>query len=299
MSAGLANISLEAHGLTFSARVSGPTDGELVLLLHGFPDNADTFRSQMTVLGDAGYRCIAPTMRGYEPSSQPIDGDYSLMTLANDVVGWLDFLGSDRAHVVGHDWGAAVTYVLAAHHGQRVQSATTMAVPPLPRIPDALRHVPRQLALSWYMTFFQLPGVPEAAIQAGDATLLRWFWRKWSPATAMPDSVVASFRRPGVVASALEYYRQNATPQLLLGLHSNPATEIKAAGTPMLVLHGDQDGCMDARLFAHTVLAEDFPLGLRRETLAGVGHFLHREAPDQVNTLLLEWLGEHGSAGPA
>ena len=284
---------IEANGLTFSARVSGPTDGELVVFVHGFPDEASTFDHQLSALGEAGYRCIAPTIRGYEPSSQPLDNDYSLMTLAGDVVGWLDALGHQQAHVVGHDWGAAITHTLATHHGGRVRSAAALAVPPIPRIPAALKHVPRQLKLSWYMTFFQIPGVPEASLQARDWALLRWFWPRWSPGLQAPESLVASFRRPGVLAAALEYYRQNATPPLLLGLQSNPATEIRPAGAPMLILHGERDGCMDARLFEHAVVAEDFPHGVRREALPGVGHFLHLESPDLVTGLLLDWVSEH------
>ena len=145
------------------------------------------------------------------------------------------------------------------------------------------------------MTFFQLRGVAEAAMQARDWALLRWFWPRWSPGLDAPDSLVAAFRRPGVLQAALGYYRQNATPPLLLGLRSNPAMEVRPAGDPMLILHGEKDGCMDARMFDHAVADEDFPLGLRRDLLDGVGHFLHIEAPERINELLLGWLDEHAA----
>ena len=288
-------ITIDANGLRYTARVAGPDDGEPVLFLHGFPDTAATFDHQLDAFGDAGFRAIAPTMRGYEPSSQPSDGDHTLLTLAGDVVGWLDALGVDRAHVVGHDWGAATAYLVASHHGDRCHSVTAMAVPPLPRLPTAVRRVPKQLLLSWYMTFFQLPFVPERAVQARDWALLRWFWRRWSPGLEAPSGLVEAFEQSGVLRSSLAYYRQNAAPPELLGVRPSPATELRPAEVPVMIVHGDRDGCMDARMFDHTVVDDDYPLGLRYERIGGTGHFLHVEAPDRVTALLLDWVTSYRS----
>ena len=284
--------TLQANGLTFTVRAAGPLDGEPVLLLHGFPDDAATFDAQLGALGAAGYRCLAPTMRGYEPSAQPADDDYSAMTLAADVVGWLDASGIDRAHIVGHDWGAVVAYVVAAHHGDRCLSVTTMAVPPLTRIPAAIRRVPRQLVLSWYMTFFQLRWIAERSLRMRRWALLRWFWPRWSPGLDAPPRLVETFERPGVLGGALAYYRQNATPPLLLGMKQNEAMTPLPFGAPMMVMHGDRDGCIDARLFDHTIVDADVPHGVRRHTVRGTGHFLHLEDPAEINRLLLEWLAD-------
>ncbi len=285
-------VLLRANGLSFSARRAGPDDGEPVILLHGFPDDASSFDHLLPKLADAGYRCWAPTMRGYEPSSQPADGDHSLMTLADDVLGWLDDLGVERAHSGAHDWGAAVAYVLSSHHSDRCRTVTALAVPPLPRIPAAVRRVPRQLLLSWYMTFFQLRGVAERALAARDWTLLRWFWPRWSPGLTAPQGVIATFEQPGVLASSLAYYRQNATPPILLGLRSNPAMEKRRHGAPVLIAHGSDDHCMDGRMFHHGVDPRDFPRGLRLVEVAQTGHFLHHQAPDLVATLILSWLAD-------
>lgn len=285
--------------LTFSTIEAGPSDGEAVVCLHGFPDSPTTFRHQLDALAGAGFRAIVPTIRGYEPSSQPSDGDHTLMSLAGDVVGWLDARGIERAHLIGHDWGAAIAYVVAAHHPERLHTVTTLAIPPLARIPDAVRRVPRQLQRSWYMTFFQLRFVADRALAARDWWLMRRLWSSWSPTYAMTgDEWLAlreQFEAPGVVRSALAYYRQNATPPLLLGLRSTNAMELSMIDVPALLVHGAQDRCMDRRLFAHAVLAEDYPQGVRVEELADAGHFLHLERPDEINELLLDHLGSGGA----
>ncbi|MEM7286455.1 MAG: alpha/beta hydrolase [Actinomycetota bacterium] len=284
--------TIEARGLAFTVRATGPADGEPVLLLHGFPDDAATFDDQLEALGAAGHRCLAPTLRGYEPSSQPADGDFDALTLAGDVIGWLDALGIERAHIVGHDWGAVIAYLVAGHHADRCISVTTMAVPPVTRLPEAIRRVPRQALLSWYMTFFQLRWVAERALRARRWALLRRFWPRWSPGLDAPPRLVETFERPGVLGAALAYYRQNATPPVLLGLRQAPAMEQVPFDVPLMVMHGDRDGCIDARLFDHAIVADDVPQGVRRHVVTGTGHFLHLEDPDEVNRLLLEWLAD-------
>ena len=217
-------ITLHANGLLFTALERGPAEAPAILLLHGFPDEPDSFRHQIDRFAEVGYRVIAPTMRGYEPSSQPADRDYSLMALADDVIGWLDDLGIDQAHVVGHDWGAAVAYLLGWRHPDRLRSITAMAVPPLARIPGALKHVPRQLLRSWYMTWFQTPKLAERSLAGRDGWLVHRLWRSWSPGYSAPAEARASLRwrfaTAGVIPAALGYYRANATPPILLGLHT-------------------------------------------------------------------------------
>jgi pimeloyl-ACP methyl ester carboxylesterase len=292
--AGVRSISLTASGLEFTALEAGNPSDPLVLCLHGFPDGPQTFRHQFGPLVEAGYRVIAPTLRGYEPSSQPSDGDYSLTSLADDVVGWLDDLGADKAHLVGHDWGAAIVSVVGGLHSGRVATTTAMAVPPLPRIPKALRHVPRQLQRSWYMTVFQLRGVSERALMARDWSLLRRLWKAWSPSYEMSASewgeLRTQFKQPDVAKAALSYYRQNATPPILMGLRRTPAMEVTKFEVPTLVIHGSEDGCMDRRLFAHTVHDEDHPAGVRLLEIQGAGHFVHLEQPEQVNAAIVQHL---------
>ncbi len=290
MTAAPVQQTLRANGLEFSATRAGSTDGALVVCLHGFPDTPATFRHQMAELAGLGFDVVAPHLRGYEPSSQPSDNDYDVMTLASDVVGWLDDFGVERAHLVGHDWGAVIAYVVAAHYSHRVRTVTALAIPPLARIPAAVRRVPRQLVRSWYMTWFQIPGLSDRSVQAGDLRLVRRLWRAWSPNyTVSADELTelrTTFEQPGVVSSTLEYYRQNATPLIMLGLRHPPAMTQATVSVPTLIINGVDDGCMDRRLFEQCILEVDFPNGVEHVEIADAGHFLHLEQPELVNELI-------------
>lgn len=281
---------LLANGLEFSALRAGSPTGELVVFLHGFPDTPATFRHQISAIADDGFDVIAPWLRGYQPSSQPADGDYELMTLASDVIGWLDHLEIERAHLIGHDWGAAISHTVAAHHPDRLLTAAALAVPPLARIPKALRKVPRQLQRSWYMTWFQAIGLADRSVQADDWRLMRRLWTSWSPDYPLSDDeweqLRAAYGQPGVLQAMLAYYRQNATPPILLGLRKTSAMTFRPVKVPMLVLHGTNDGCMDRRLFIECVVDADYPAGVKRIEVANAGHFLQLEQPEAVTAHL-------------
>ena len=289
--------TLRANGLEFSATRVGSADGELVLCLHGFPDTPATFRHQTAELAALGFDVVAPRLRGYELSSQPSNNDYDAVTLASDVVGWLDDLGVERAHLVGHDWGAVIAYVVAAHYPRRVRTVTAMAIPPLARIPAAVRRVPRQLVRSWYMTWFQIPGLSDRSLRAGDWLLMRTLWRTWSPRYSMTaeewTDLRGMFEEDGVVSGALAYYRQNATPPVMLGLRRAPAMTQPTIAVPTLILNGSEDGCMDRRLFNLGIHDADFPAGVEHVEVPDAGHFLHLEKPELVNELI----GRHLAGG--
>ncbi|HCP46562.1 MAG TPA: alpha/beta hydrolase [Deltaproteobacteria bacterium] len=291
-------ITLSHDRLTFSAMGCGLASNEaapLVVLLHGFPDSPHTFREQLPALAEAGFRAIAPTMRGYEPSSQPDDGDYRITTMARDVLAWLDSLGEQRVHLVGHDWGAAVTYAAGAMAPERFHSLTTLAVPHAVHSRRVFWRLPSQLLRFWYMHFFQLRGLAEWAVEREDWALLRRLIRSWSPGFRMDDDhwahLRAQFEGEGVKAAMLAYYRQNVSPGQFLGLRPSEAMTLKTVPVRTLAIAGHQDGCMDSRLFDHLFFDEDFPQGIRIEFIPDAGHFLHLERPDVVNQLLLDWIG--------
>jgi pimeloyl-ACP methyl ester carboxylesterase len=289
-------ITLNSGTLSFTACAMGLKENAgapLVLCLHGFPDNERTFRHQLPVLAEAGYRVIAPRMRGYEPSSQPEDGDYDVTSLAGDIRAWLDELGEQKVHLVGHDWGAIVSYVAGSLFSDRLHSLTTIAVPHAARFNQGVRRVPGQLRRSWYVNFFQIPGIAEHFVQRNDWALIRKLWRDWSPGYDMSDEDWADLRAtlaaPGVKRAALGYYGQNASLLVLLGLRKIEASRLTTVPVRTLAITGAQDGCIDTRLYDHTFFDKDFPAGFRVERIDGAGHFAHLEAPEVVNPLLLEW----------
>jgi pimeloyl-ACP methyl ester carboxylesterase len=285
-----------SHGpLEFSGLALG--EGPLVLLLHGFPDNPRSWRHQLPALAGAGYRAVAMHIRGYEPGSQPADGDYSLATLATDIVAFLDGLEAETAHLVGHDWGAGIAYTTAAQMPDRLRSLTTVAVPHAGRfLSDTAKH-PRQLRLSWYMLFFQLRGVADHVVARRDFEFLRMLWRQWSPEWDIPgdelEEVIETFRQPGVPRAALAYYRAALA---LSALPLTPRARRKAKypiAVPTLAITGASDRCIDTDVFHQLMHREDFPQGLEVQQIAGAGHFPQQEQPERVNRLLLNWLEKH------
>jgi pimeloyl-ACP methyl ester carboxylesterase len=289
----LKGLTLRANGLKFSAMEMG--QGPEVFCLHGFPDHARSFREQLPALAEAGYRAIVPTLRGYEPSSQPREGGYQIVQLAEDLLGWMDDLGVRKAHLIGHDWGAVIGYAATALAPERFHSLATLAVPYTRDVIASFFTNKEQLRNSWYSFFFQLRGVADVAVRWNDFQFIEKLWADWSPTWQWPveemESLKRTFRKPGVARAALGYYRDfykfwsptNWRTQKLLN---------QPVGVPTLALTGETDGCIDTRLF-DLMKPTSFQKGLRIERVRGAGHFLHQEKPAEVNRLLVEWLGQH------
>lgn len=304
MEATFHTTTLSASGLQFSALegkrpVAGDRHRPVVLCLHGFPDHHRTWRLQIPALTAAGYRVVAPLLRGYEPSSQPIDDDYHLVRAVEDVLGWIEYLGCLRVHLVGHDWGAMIGYQVAAKAPERLHSLTAMAVPHLRRLwptPGVLRLLPRQLRNSWYIFFFQLRMLSDAALRRDDFALIDRLWRDWSPGFTPPPEEMRllkrTFRQPGVAAAALGYYRALLDPWTRAAAASRALARAQVP-VPTLALTGETDGCCETGLFDWMMRPEDFPRGLEVRRIRGAGHFLHQEKPDDVNAALLHWLRRH------
>ena len=282
-------VTLQRDALEFPALMAG--DGDPVILLHGFPDCYLNWEHQIRALADQGYCAIAPALRGYAPSCQPDNNDYSLAAAVEDVCHFASQLGG-HVHLVGHDWGAVVTYLAAARSPELFRSATALAIPPLRRLPGALLRVPEQLLLSGYMELFQLPLVPEWLLKRDELSGVEWLWKLWSPdwdAGPYLDNACTVLAQPGVMTSALNWYRH--LPRFWTDAHKQArAWMMMPVEIPTLVMAGKKDRCMSPRLLDHTAFERDFPAGLQVEEVAGAGHFLHLERPDRVNDLLLAHL---------
>ncbi|WP_298267084.1 alpha/beta hydrolase [Geobacter sp.] len=282
--------NVRANGLSFSCIESG--EGPLVLALHGFPDLPRTFRHQMRYLAAAGYRVVAPYMRGYFPTDAP-EGPYETAALVQDALALMDALSAEPAILIGHDWGAAAVYGAAILAPHKVSKLITIAVPPSAVFVTSLITNPEQQRRSWYMYFFQLP-VAEMAVAHNDYAFLERLWLDWSPGWHYPPEEMAAlkdtFRQPGVLKAALSYYRHTLNPVN----HSSGLAPVRERlrdpiGVPTLYIHGKDDGCIG--LETTEGLGKAFSAEVQRKVLDG-GHFIHRERPDEVNRLIGEFLQE-------
>ena len=289
ITADVEQLSFQHGPLVFAAKAMG--EGPVVICLHGFPDNAGSFRHQLPALAEAGFRAISVTLRGYECASIPENGDYSVEAIASDIYAVIDQLDQGPVHLVGHDWGAAIAYNAAAAAPHHFKSLTTMAVPHAGRFArDGLR-IPRQLKLSWYMGFFNLPWVSDWVVRRRDYAFIRNLWRKWSPGwSPAPDvieSVIDTLSQPGVLSATLGYYRAALS---LSALSASADDAHYPVPVPTLALTGERDGCIASDVFERLTVASDYPEGMRFHRIAEAGHFLHQEQPKAVNSLLIDWL---------
>ena len=266
-------------------------DGPLAICLHGFPDTAWSWRHLLPRLADAGYRAVAPFLRGYAPTTAPADHNGQAGAGVADICTLHEELGGDGdAVLVGHDWGAVIAYGCAAHAPDRWRRVVAASVPPGPVMGQAFMDHD-QLRRSWYMFFFLNP-LADLVVPQDDLAFLERLWADWSPGyDGSGDARRAreALREPAALATALAIYR-NA----LGGAGGDPryAEHQAAIGAvppqPCLYLHGTDDGCIGVDFAAPTagVLAP----GSVVEEIEGAGHFLQLERPDRVNGLILDFL---------
>jgi pimeloyl-ACP methyl ester carboxylesterase len=286
---------IHANGLDFAYLEQG--QGPLVLMLHGFPDTAHTWSHQMPALAAAGYRVVAPFLRGYPPTAIPAGGYYDKATLATDVVALIRALGGgEPAYLVGQDWGAIVSYAVLAAFPECVRRAVVMAVPHPAEVARSMLE-PRHVHRSFHWWFFQLADLPERALMKDDGAFIDYLWRYWTAPghedAAHIASIKAMLAQPGVLAATLGYYRAMLDPA-----KGDPALEPvrrlmeRPISVPTLALCGAED--LRAELM--TDQGRHFTGAYRYEEVAGAGHFLQRERPAEVTRRVLDWLGEPAAA---
>jgi pimeloyl-ACP methyl ester carboxylesterase len=284
-------ISVTANGLEFACLTDGPEDGPLALCLHGFPDTAHTWRHLLPELAGAGYRAVAPFLRGYAPTAMPADRHYQLGALVQDANALHEVLGGGGdAVLVGHDWGALATYGAVAHQPARWRRAVTAAVPPTASIGMSLLTY-AQLRCSWYMFLFLSP-LAEAALPLDDYSFIDHLWRDWSPGYDGAWDVARvkeSIGDPERMLAAISYYRAMWNPALQVPeLADEQTAALLPTPKPTLYLHGRDDGCM---LLSSMGSPLDFMAdGSAVEVIDDAGHFLHVERPDVVNGHIMRFL---------
>jgi len=252
--------------------------GPPVLLLHGFPDSSWTWRHQIAALTATGFRVIAPDLRGFGDSDKPEDvAGYRMTNVARDAVGLLDALGLERAHVVGHDWGALAAWLIAALHPTRVERLAVLAVghPATSR-----RRTIEDREMTWYYLLFQFAGVAEGLLARDDWQL----FREWTRGDGDTARYVEDLSRPGALTAALNYYRANTHPQR--ELQARPVVPPVAA--PTLGIWGSRDYFLSELQMKAS--GEQVRGPWRYERIEGASHWLQLDEPDRVNELIIAFL---------
>jgi pimeloyl-ACP methyl ester carboxylesterase len=282
--------TISANNIDFTYIEEGT--GPLALCLHGFPDSAHTYRHLLPALAEAGYRAVAPFMRGYHPTGPAPDGAYQSGVLGIDANRLHEALGGDGdAVLIGHDWGALASYAASNTEAERWRRVVTMAVPPAGQLAEAF-FTYEQLRLSWYMFFFQHP-LADMVVPLNGFDYVSKLWRDWSPGYDGAEdfaNFVSCVPSPEHVSAVIDYYRHT-----IGGVDNRGENDDAQAATfagppqPTLYLHGRDDGCMDARLAEG---AENFlpGAGSMSEIIEDVGHFLHLEQADAVNSKIIDFI---------
>jgi pimeloyl-ACP methyl ester carboxylesterase len=268
-------VRADNDGVGIEYQVTG--EGRPVVLLHGFPDSGRLWRNQVTALADRGFKVIVPDQRGYGASDKPVEVDaYNILFLVSDIGAVLADAGVERAHVVGHDWGAAVAWVLASVAPQSVDHLVALSV----GHPSTFRSGGfAQFEKSWYMLLFQFEEIAERWLSQDGWAMFRT-WGQHPDA----DAVVAELEANGSLTPGLNWYRANVPassyvdPPLVLPPVQAPTMGVWSSGDFALT-----EGQM-------TRSAEQVGAQWRSERLEGPGHWMQLEAPDEVNRLLLDFL---------
>ncbi|MDC5389307.1 alpha/beta hydrolase [Acinetobacter baumannii] len=291
-------LTLNRDGLTLHGTLYGEADASLVVLIHGFPDTPHSWDHVYPLLVKAGYQVFVPWLRGYTQDSVNRQAHYGLASALADLAAWLELLKAkgrlkNKAHLVGHDWGAAIAMSFASGQSEALHSMSLLAVPPIPNLKDivkAIPNFPRQLYMSSYMLLMQ-SRFAEQVLSRNNAGFVEKIWRKWSPTWNFTESdfspTHAAFQNPDIAWAATRYYHNLFAVLNSDNLRANRHL-LSPVTIPTLALAGLDDGCMNIRL--HQALAQTsyFPQGIESVYVPGCGHFLQAEQPNIIAQYLIQ-----------
>lgn len=273
---------------------TGPEDGFPLLFLHGFPDFHYGWYKQIPVFEERGYRIIAPDQRGYNLSDKPAGLDaYRLPELGRDLINLLDAFKIEKACLIGHDWGGAVGWWLAHHHPERVHGFMALNIPHPQVFTEYIRSQRSQLLKSWYMFFFQLPGLPEWLLSRGNwlhfAQSLKGGAKRGAFSEQDLQKYIKAWSQPGAFSAMLNWYRaalQKKPPDF-------PATAVKP---PVMIVWGERDAYLEAGL-AEPSLARCQQGRLVK--LPYAGHWVQHDETEHVNDLIQDFVHQLEKGRPA
>lgn len=283
--------AVRANGITFTCYVHG--DGEeLMLLLHGFPDDAATMLRMMEALPTKRFTLVAPHMRGFGPTSRAPDRRYQYADLGRDVLGLIEAFGFEAAHIYGHDFGALAGYAAAQLAPECVARLVAASVPPPATFLANLPRHPGQLARSWYVGLMQVPWLAKRLLESQDDAMIALLWRLWSPGWRWQPDRLAKVRnslgRRGVSSTVVRYYRGLLLDALLDHNAWRASFELamRPISVPTTVLFGERDGCIGPEMYERVERSFDTPQ-LTVKCLEECGHFPHHERMDAVLDAML------------
>jgi pimeloyl-ACP methyl ester carboxylesterase len=280
------NRTVRANGIDFNVATAG-TGPRLALCLHGFPESSFSWRNQMPLLAQLGFRVWAPDLRGYGASSRPQDVKaYALENLEEDVAALIEAAGAKDVLLVGHDWGALIAWYYAMFGRLPISRLIIMNVPHPALARNGLRTL-RQLKKSWYIFFFQLPWIPEWALaRNAHEAIGRAFRGMAVDKSRFPDEVLRVYRdaaaRPGALTAMLNYYRA-----LIRGYRRTSRRGTPRIDTPTLMIWGEVDAALGKEL---TFGTQEYVSNLTLRYLPNVSHWVQQEAPETVNAMIEAWL---------
>ncbi len=286
---GITIRTIAANGLYFDVAEAGAGD-HLALLLHGFPELHYSWRHQIPLLAELGYRVWAPNLRGYGNSSRPLGVEaYRLPHLLEDVAGLIDASGAKQVTLIAHDWGGVLAWFFAIRKLRPIERLVVMNLPHPACMAEALRHWP-QRRRSWYMAFFQIPRLPEWTLLQADARGIRGAFRDMAiDKSRFPDSVLDVYARaaqvPGALTAMLNWYRAAFRYRADLDA-GNGKVDV-----PTLQIWGEKDTALGIEALEGT---DRFVADLTVRRLPNVSHWVQQEAPEAVNGYLRDWLPNAG-----
>ncbi len=270
---------IKTNGITLHVATTGPEDGPLVILLHGFPEFWYGWRQQIHALEDAGFRVWVPDQRGYNLSEKPRRVKaYALDELAADIVGLIDAAGVEKAYVAGHDWGAMVAWWLGMFHGERLHKLSILNVPHPATMGKFLRSSPRQFLKSWYAAFFQLPVLPEIGFKLFMHRALRLSAHKETFNSAEIKTYQSAWSQRRAIRSMLNWYRAAFRDRKYRNIRDGMVV------VPTQILWGEQDIALDKRMAdASLSWCVDGTVIYFPEAT----HWVQHDAADEVTRLLI------------
>lgn len=277
---------IETNGIKLHVMEAGPADGPMIMFLHGFPEFWFAWRKQIGYFADKGYLVVVPDQRGYNLSDKPEGiAAYKTDELAKDVIGLIDYYGRDQIYLVGHDWGASVSWWTALKYPERIKRLVIMNVPHPKVMNRNMLTNPKQMQRSWYIFFFQLPNAPE---KLGSDNNFEWpvsvLAGSSRPGTFKPEELEEyrkAFAQPGAFSSMVNWYRAT------LQCRNEPPASFRIT-MPLLILWGLDD---------IAIIPEQADQSLEycdqaRLEKFDCTHWIQHEKPDQVNQMIEEFIAQ-------